>query len=121
MRGEWKLKRTAQCAKCPWRVDVDPREIPNGYDVERHKALASTIADPNNVDVEAIMHALTTGERRVMACHETEGAYCVGWVMNQVGDGGNVLLRMDLRTCTNAHKLRTVGPQHARFEDTLPR
>lgn len=31
-----KLKRTKQCQNCPWKVDVDPYEIPNGYDVEKH-------------------------------------------------------------------------------------
>ena len=47
----WKLKQTAQCAKCPWRVDVDPHEIPNGYSVDKHAALASTIAAPGALPV----------------------------------------------------------------------
>lgn len=45
----WKLKRTAQCAKCPWRVDVDPHDIPNGYCEVKHRALESTIARPGEL------------------------------------------------------------------------
>ena len=27
----WNLKRSAQCAKCPWIKGVDPHDIPDGY------------------------------------------------------------------------------------------
>jgi len=66
----WKLKRTIQCEKCPWHVDVDPYDIPNGYDVERHRALQSTIATPGSLR--------DTG--RAMACHET-GGNTKSWIM----------------------------------------
>lgn len=115
MMKTWKLKRVAQCAKCPWRKDVDPHEIPNGYSVEKHEALSCTIAD------EADYSAIFGGELHVMACHEMHDAHCVGWLMNQLGPGNNIGLRMEMRGCENARELKLSGPQHARFEDTLPK
>lgn len=108
----WKLKRTAQCAKCPWRVDVDPHDIPNGYCETKHEGLAKTIAAPG---------ALPTGAAlNVMACHETDDAHCVGWLAHQLGPGNNIGLRISMLGCENIGKLRLVGEQHATFEDTLP-
>lgn len=113
MAEKWKLKRTAQCGKCPWRKDVDPREIPNGYCETKHRALASTIAKPGALpDLSAPLAA--------MACHETENAHCLGWLMNQLGPGNNILLRLAVRSCENIDKVRLVGEQHETFEDTLP-
>jgi hypothetical protein len=108
----WRLKRTTQCAKCPWRKDVDPYDIPNGYDVEKHRALKSTIVSG--------LASLASGTMRVMACHESHDAHCVGWLMNQLGPGNNIGLRMMMRDCSNAGKVRLIGEQHERFEDTLP-
>ena len=106
----WKLKRLKQCEKCPWRVDVDPNDIPNGYDVAKHRALESTISS----GLESI------GNGRVMACHETHDAHCIGWLMNQLGPGNNIGLRMKMSSCENAKNIQLVGEQHERFEDTLP-
>ena len=111
----WKLKRTAQCQLCPWRKDVDPNDIPNGYCEVKHRALKSTIAEPGSCT------SLAGGDMRVMACHETNDAHCVGWIGNQLGRGNNIGLRMRMMTCENIGKLRLVGPQHETFEDTLPR
>jgi len=115
MADTWKLKRTAQCAKCPWRKDVDPHDIPNGYCETKHQGLASTIASEN------VMAQLTASVQRAMACHETHDAHCVGWVANQLGPGNNIMLRLSMRNCSNIGKLRTIGEQHERFEDTLPK
>lgn len=110
----WKLKRTNQCKKCPWKVSTDPHEIPNGYSEELHHGLVCTIADPN------------TGFRtsgHAMACHEHpagDEAHCVGWLMNQVGPGNNIGLRLQMLSCENAGAIRLDGEQHERFEDTLP-
>lgn len=113
MTATWKLKRTAQCAKCPWRVDVDPHDIPNGYCETKHRNLSSTIATPGELPTAgAALNA--------MACHETDDAHCVGWLMNQAGPGNNIGLRMRLRTCENIGKVRLIGEQHASFEGTLP-
>ena len=106
----WKLKRTTQCDKCPWRVETDPYDIPNGYDPEKHAALESTIADPGSL--------IDTG--RAMACHETDDAHCVGWLANQLGAGNNIGLRIRMLSCENASKIRLRGEQHQTFEDTLP-
>jgi hypothetical protein len=110
----WKLKRTAQCRKCPWRADVDPHDIPNGYCVDKHAALASTIAMPGALPApDAPLH--------VMACHESEDAHCVGWLHHQLGRGNNIALRLRMRSCANADQLRLCGVQHETFEATLPR
>jgi hypothetical protein len=107
---KWKLKRTAQCEKCPWRVDVDPHDIPNGYCEQKHAALSETIAVPG------AFH----GSGKAMACHETHNAHCLGWLMNQIGVGNNIGLRIRMMNCENASKIRLKGEQHATFEDTLP-
>lgn len=114
MSNQWKLKRTVQCKKCPWREGSNPREIPNGYCEAKHRALASTIAKP------ADLSALASGELHSMACHETHDAHCLGWVANQLGPGNNIGLRLHMLSCTNAGKIRLLGKQHPNFEATLP-
>lgn len=102
-----------QCAKCPWRVDVDPRDIPNGYCETRHAALKGTIADPGD--------ARLGGELRMMACHETRPGKerpCVGWLANQLGPGNNIRLRV-AAMFGRVPDFQLVGEQHERFEDTL--
>lgn len=111
---KWKLKRVVQCAKCPWRKDVDPNDIPNGYSPQKHSALSNTIAKPGNID------GVLAREIHIMACHETHDAHCVGWLMNQLGPGNNIALRIAMRGCENLRAVRLVGEQHERFEDTLP-
>ena len=109
----WELKRTKQCAKCPWRKDVDPNDIPNGYTRERHEALGCTIAKGLNIGGIG-------GEMRVMACHETEDAHCLGWLVNQLGPGNNIPLRMQMLQCDNRAEIVLSGEQWDSFEDTLP-
>lgn len=111
--SRWKLKRVNQCDKCPWRVDVDPYDIPNGYSVDLHRGLARTIADPGSLR--------PTGS--AMACHEhaaDEQVHCVGWLMNQLGPGNNIGLRLQMLSCENVGAVRLHGDQHRQFEDTLP-
>lgn len=109
----WKLRRTAQCSHCPWRVDVDPHDIPDGYSEAMHHALAATIAEPGALPVpDAPLHA--------MACHETDDAHCVGWLHHQLGKGNNLALRMRMVSCSNIGSLRLRGEQHPSFEATLP-
>jgi hypothetical protein len=110
----WKLKRTTQCEKCPWLIGVDPHDIPSGYCTAKHRALAMTIAQPADID------SLSSSSMHVMACHETEDAHCIGWLTNQLGPGNNIALRMHIRSCENVDRVRLRGPQHQRFEDTLP-
>jgi hypothetical protein len=110
-----KLGRTNQCEKCPWRVDVDPNDIPNGYCEVRHQNLSATIAKPGALNFNRVIN--------VMACHESpvgKEQHCIGWLYNQLGDGNNIALRIQMRQCENLKDMRIVGEQHSRFEDTLP-
>lgn len=109
-----KLKRTKQCAKCPWRKDVNPHDIPDGYSEDKHRRLEGTIAKEDDFSF------LTGSPLRVMACHETDDAHCIGWLMNQLGRGNNIALRLQMRECDNLRNVKLVGEQHERFEDTLP-
>lgn len=110
----WKLERTAQCAKCPWIKGVDPHDIPNGYCETKHRALESTIAKPGDLS------GLAGSGMRAMACHESDEAHCIGWLVNQVGPGNNIALRLRMMTCENARAIRLRGEQHRTFEETLP-
>jgi len=106
-------KPRKQCKKCPWKVGVDPRDIPNQYSEEQHKGLSCTIAAPGDF----------RGSSSMMACHETpvgEEMPCVGWLMNQLGPGNNLALRLRVITGSVDANVELDGPQHQRFEDTLP-
>lgn len=108
-------KPRKQCAKCPWKVSTDPHAIPNGYCTTKHAGLADTIAAPAT---------MTSGPLRIMACHETpEGQElpCIGWLVNQLGPGNNLGLRLAVLQGRIDADVETVGPQHETFEDTLPR
>jgi len=107
------LLRTKQCEKCPWKVDTDPYDIPNGYCEHKHADLERTIAKGLNIGQSI----------NAMACHESEvgkDTPCIGWLMNQLGPGNNIALRMAMIGNKRAGQLETVGEQHDRFEDTLP-
>lgn len=102
-----------QCKACPWRVGVVPsRDIPGGYCAKKHRRLESTIAEPG---------VIVGGSLKVMACHESpigKERECVGWLVNQLGPGNNIKLR--LSAMDGRYKnIRTVGPQHATLADTL--
>jgi hypothetical protein len=105
-----------QCTHCPWRVDVDPNDIPNGYCPVWHANLRNTIAN------EAVPRL--TGPLRMMACHESKVGKelpCVGWLAHQLGPGNNLMLRMSAMRDRSLTDFELVGEQHERFEDTLPR
>lgn len=109
----WKLKRLKQCDKCPWKVSTDPYDIPDGYDVEKHRALAITIGEPGTFGWSG----------HVMACHEHnvgEETHCIGWLAHQLGRGNNIPLRLAMRNCDNIGLIKLDGEQHESFEDTLP-
>ncbi|WP_432654036.1 DUF6283 family protein [Sinorhizobium fredii] len=107
-------RRIRQCDKCPWKVSTDPHDIPHGYTETLHHALARTIAEPGSLHDAG----------HVMACHEHppgDEADCVGWLMNQLGPGNNIPLRLKVRSCENIDAVTLDGPQHERFVDTLPK
>ncbi len=110
----WKLERTKQCQKCPWKTSVDPQDIPNGYCETKHQSLEKTIADKEDP------YSTLTGDLHIMACHESHEAHCVGWLNNQLGAGNNIGLRIKMMDCDNVHLLKLDGQQHPTFADTLP-
>lgn len=102
-----------QCKLCPWKVSTDPRDIPNGYDAEKHARLRRTIAEPG-----------VLGALRVMACHQTSVGRdlpCVGWMANQLDRGNNIALRLAVRSHRLSDDVELDGPQRVTFEETLPR
>lgn len=104
-----------QCAKCPWKVTTDPNEIPDGYSAELHESLIRTIAEPGR---------LPKGPLHVFSCHETPKGNelpCVGWLVHQLGEGNNIALRIAVFEGRIDANVKTVGEQHQRFEDTLPK
>ncbi len=106
-----------QCAKCPWKKSVNAYDIPGGYSRTKHAALKSTIAESGS------LRGLG-GKSYTMACHETgrgEELACVGWLSNQLGPGNNIGLRMQVAFGSVDGNIETIGEQHARFEDTLPK
>lgn len=57
-----------------------------------------------------------------MACHESpvgKETYCVGWLMNQLGPGNNIPLRIQMMKY-DLSGVELHGEQHKTFEDTLP-
>ena len=109
-------KTRLQCAKCPWKVGVNPHDIPDGYCETKHKSLKDTIAEPGSLS--------SVGRLKIMACHETGGSGvlpCVGWLEHQLGHGNNIGLRLAVMGGRIDANVRTVGPQHETFEDTLPK
>lgn len=107
-----KLEQTKQCKTCPFKKGNDPFDIPN-YDEELHKGLKSTIATD-----------LSFGNSlKIMACHYSKignETPCVGWLVNQLGVGNNIGLRLKMVSCENADEIEVFGEQHEKFEDTLP-
>lgn len=107
-------KPRKQCKKCPWKVDTDPRDIPNGYCETKHRGLRETIAEPGSLRPDGL---------RIMACHDTRVGSelpCVGWLVNQLGPGNNIALRLAVMLDQIDGNVESVGEQHERFEDTLP-
>lgn len=111
-----KLLRTKQCLKCPWKKSTNPYNIPDGYSKEKHENLKNTIANPHEIKL--------SGELRAMACHESDNHnphHCVGWLYNQINEGNNILLRIQMMHYDNAKDISVFGDQHEKFEDTLPK
>lgn len=107
--------RRRPCKACPWKKSTVPeRDITGGYSTDLHGRLTCTIADPGTM----------TASFRMMACHETppgEEQACAGWVANQLGPGNNLALRLRAMTDRSIGDFQLDGPQHERFEDTLPK
>lgn len=110
---KWKLNRTKQCSKCPWRKSTNPFDIPDGYCHVKHADLKKTIAEGTNIGPTL----------SVMACHHSTHdnmQHCIGWLVNQMGPGNNIQLRINMMLCENAREIKTYGEQHEVFEYTFP-
>lgn len=110
---KFKLPRTKQCVKCPWKVSTNPFDIPDEYCPTKHANLKETIST-GSFDFKAT---------KAMACHHSNGEdemYCIGWLHNQLGVGNNIALRIKMLSCENIKEVKTYGEQHERFDDTLP-
>ena len=108
-----KLSRSKQCAKCPWKVETDPSEIPRGYSRQKHRDLKKTIAAPASLEFSKTLN--------VMSCHESEDGdeqACVGWLHNQLGIGNNIGLRLFMRN-HDLSDMEIFGEQHEHFEETI--
>jgi len=98
-------KPRPQCATCPWRADVDPRDIPGGHGHVVPEKLA--VHTPSGV--ESLAHDL-----RVATCHEAAiGAKlpCVGWLVHQLGPGNNLAVRVAVLRGSLDANVRTIGEQ----------
>jgi len=96
-------------------VGVDPNDIPGEYCSTKHAGLKSTIAEPGRFAPHEGL--------RLMACHETPPGRelpCVGYLVNQLGPGNNIGLRLAVAVGRVDSHVETVGPQHETFEETLP-
>lgn len=116
-RAELPTRPRRQCKACPWKVSTTPGEdIPGGYCVEKHTKLKNTIAE----GIPSMLRFMQ-GSMHMMACHESmpgEEQPCVGWVVNQLGPGNNLGLRMLARD--GRYALYEVdGEQHPTLEATL--
>ena len=107
----WALQQTRQCQGCPWLKGSTTDDIP-GYDPEKHKSLASTIAEPGSIRLN----------ESAMACHDSpdnDSRYCIGWLSHQMGAGNNIGMRVKMIGCSNASDIRLAGPQEENFEGTF--
>lgn len=107
-----------QCRSCPWRIDCVPQtDIPHGYSVALHEKLRGTIAEPGSLT------CLTADTVRVMACHASKPGddhVCAGWLHHQLREGNNIWARIEVARGRLPVPI-VAGPQHWRFDDTLPK
>lgn len=85
----WKLNRTRQCVKCPWKKSTNPLEIPHGYSKAQHEKLKETISEGSFKGEQEPL--------KIMACHESFNEHpdmCIGWAHHQLNRGNNFALRI---------------------------
>lgn len=96
-----------QCASCPWKRSVNPDSLPGGYGhVDREAVARASIGDTVSLRREAPR----------MGCHVVRPGPvlpCVGWLVQQLGPGNNLALRMDVMVGRVDGNVETVGPQRA--------
>ena len=115
MMRKKRLNREKQCKNCPWRVDADLSQIP-GYSEQQHVNLQYTIS-------KSPFDYFTEYEIRAMACHcspEHEPEMCVGWLINQLGEGNNIQLRLYMRHFYLG-QVEAHGEQYSTLQETIDR
>ncbi len=93
-----------QCASCPWKRSVDPDRLPGSY---------------GHVDRDAVATHSAEGTRSLrrdtpgMGCHvkRNAGLPCVGWLVQQLGPGNNIAMRIAVSIGQVDGNVETVGPQ----------
>lgn len=96
-----------QCASCPWKTSIDPDALPGKYGHVRRDAVARASASGTRS-----LRTDTPG----MGCHvKRPGPVlpCVGWLVQQLGPGNNIGLRMQVAAGLVDGNVETVGPQRA--------
>lgn len=109
-----KLQRTKQCKNCPWKLSVNPADIPNGFDYDSHKRILENAPKEGQIYVEKL---------HIMSCHnsnDNDEMFCIGWLKNQLGSGNNIPLRIKMMNYSNVSKIKTFGKQKADFKLVKP-
>ena len=103
-----------QCKACPWKRSTDPaKDIPGGYEAEKHARL---------IQCQSPGLAGLGQPIRAMACHESKAGAeyaCVGWLVNQLGPGNNLALRLRAITTGEYADLRVEGDQYDSLEEMV--
>lgn len=105
------IKNNIQCKHCPWKVSADLTKIPN-YNRQQHLDLEPCIAKD----------CTDFTNRPVMSCHNSKECCpepCIGYLVNQLGIGNNIPLRLKVRNWDGIESIKTVGKQLETFEETL--
>jgi hypothetical protein len=102
----WQMHK--QCENCPWRRDAPPGE----FTLERFEALRCSVEQ---------------GFGRLFACHKTpeeDKRACVGYVMNQLREGGRGPQNFNLRKLLSSglidpDQMTLVGPQYDNYDEMV--
>ena len=94
-----------QCRTCPWRADVDPRDIGEGYGHVDPTMLALMTAEGHR----SLVHP--SGVATCHAAADDARLPCVGWLAHQLGPGGNLGVRLRVIRGQIDANIETVGPQ----------
>lgn len=107
-------KSRRQCKKCPWKKSTG-KNIPNGFREDAAELLRRQTSSTSLRPCDPL---------EVQQCHETSDEAplpCVGWLVHQLGVGQNFSLRLRVISGDVGANVSTVGPQHRRPEDVVPK
>lgn len=96
-----------QCASCPWKLSINPDALPANYGHVDRDAVVRASAEPGS---------FRRPEGPPIGCHVVRPGPvlpCVGWLVQQLGPGNNLALRMKVIAGVVDDTVETVGPQRA--------